>query len=268
MLASQEGYLEIVQLLVEVGANVNIVRQGNALMSAASNGHKETFDYLYPLTNPKFHIEALEILSNGIRMREFQEQASPNTIALIDALLERRYDDFQTILATGIDVNSLDEEGCTAIFVAVLMDSREAVHTLLEAGANPDLGNMMDGRTPLMILTHRSNESLEICNLLLQYGASIDATDQNGITPLIHAILPLEDNNQRKSVKHNIISIILENRANVNHKDFKDHKNALMHLISEPPRNDIEALDKQEVYEMLVIAGSNSGSGTKFHPHG
>jgi uncharacterized protein len=260
MLASQEGYFEIVKLLVDAGADVNVSRQGglNALLSAASNGHEAIFNYLYSLTDSKFYAEATEALEYGIRMRNFQQQANPRIIALNTAILEGRYAEVQSILNTGIDVNSPDSEGCTAIFIAVLKNSRKLLHTLLKAGANPNLGNMMDGRTPLMILNYYWNrKSLEICNLLLEFNADINITDHKGFTPLMHLVLPLEDDDQKKAIKYSVIDRLIKSSANVDCKDFEVGKNALMHVLSEVPRNKAAASDQQEISKVLTNAGSS-----------
>jgi hypothetical protein len=53
-----------VRLLVSLGANVN-VRSGAdfPLSNAAIEGHKEIYDYLYPLTNSNLQVIAKEDLS-------------------------------------------------------------------------------------------------------------------------------------------------------------------------------------------------------------
>lgn len=261
MLASQEGHFEILKRLIAAGGNVNITRQGgsNALLSAASNGYQAIFDYLDPLTNSELHAEALNALPSGMRMRMLQEQANSNITALNAALLQDNYSEVHNILIKGIDINAHDEEGCTPIFMAVHKSSVELVSILLEAGANPDLGNMMYERTPLMVLTYDwNNKSVEICNLLLKYGANVNSIDKEGLTPLMYAILPLEDDKQKQVIKYNFIVALIYNGADVNFIDVNTKENALMQILSAIPTNEIEALDQQEVCKILMKTGSKS----------
>ncbi|HAZ45728.1 MAG TPA: hypothetical protein DDW76_36550 [Cyanobacteria bacterium UBA11369] len=69
MAAASGGNLEIVKLLVEIGANVNEIRDGGscALMVAGRASHQEIFDYLAPLTNPGLRQKVIKELSDGSR---------------------------------------------------------------------------------------------------------------------------------------------------------------------------------------------------------
>jgi len=64
MYACGVGSIKTVRLLVSLGANVN-VRSGAdfPLSNAAIEGHKEIYDYLYPLTNSNLQVIAKEDLS-------------------------------------------------------------------------------------------------------------------------------------------------------------------------------------------------------------
>lgn len=52
-MAVDSGNLEIVKLLVEAGADVNMGIEWDdfALLLAYENGHEDIFEYLYPLTS-------------------------------------------------------------------------------------------------------------------------------------------------------------------------------------------------------------------------
>ena len=56
MIAALSGDLDVVQLLVEAGANVNAVDEykNTALRKASENSHQDVLNYLYQLTNAKF----------------------------------------------------------------------------------------------------------------------------------------------------------------------------------------------------------------------
>lgn len=261
MLASQEGYFEIVKILVEAGANVNVTRQGNAnaLLSAASNGHQAIFDYLYPLTNPELWKEALEVLPAGLRMREFEDNADPLVCNLTSALYSGEFDLFQEVLLAGVDVNATDACGCTALFVATLKQCPKAVRLLLSVGADSNLGDAGDGRTPLMVISGEGwcPESSIVCTLLLEAGANVDVHDTDGQTPLMHTVLPLAWYDDARIAKQECVSLLLESGIDINARNIKSGQTALMQVLQSFSRNEVEQRDQKEVIVMLLKSGAD-----------
>ena len=193
MRAAQEGHFDIVKILVEVGADVNLIAGSDAdyaLFSAASGGHEKVFNYLYPLTNPDLRQAAVDLLPEGIRMREIEEAADPLVNDLTSAIVDENLEEVQHILAAGADVNGFDWMGSTTLFMAVRSQSVELVQLLLEAGANSNQSNLDDGKTPLMITHGWWRESaVKICFLLLEAGADVNARDgDKGKTVLRHNV--------------------------------------------------------------------------------
>lgn len=82
------------------------------------------------------------------------------------------------------DVNEKAEAGWTPLLYAAAQGYPRIVRMLLEAGANPDIGNV-HGITPLMYGAHYGN--LEICKILVEFEAKIDMQDYYGFTALIMA---------------------------------------------------------------------------------
>ena len=71
-------------------------------------------------------------------------------------------------------MNEQTEGGWTALLYAAAQGYPRILRLLLDAGANPDIGNLL-GMTPLIYGARYGN--LEVCSVLLEYGANIDAQD-------------------------------------------------------------------------------------------
>ncbi|MGB7522410.1 MAG: ankyrin repeat domain-containing protein [Spirulinaceae cyanobacterium] len=258
MLAAQEGHFEVVKVLVEAGADINMLRDGPdyALLSAASNGHEDIFNFLYPLTAPELRSEALEILPEGIKMREIEENADPLVCDLTNAIVMN--DDISKVkklLKEGININGFDDLGLTPLNVAVLKESKEIVQLLLKFGADPNQGNADDGKTPLMscAIGVWCKETLSICSLLLEAGANVNAKEtEKGWTPLMFAVKSRVLIENHKFAYLQGIKLLIESGANVNLKNHEG-KTAL-DLVQENVNP--ERIGYQEVYQMLLDAGA------------
>lgn len=82
-------------------------------------------------------------------------------------------------------VNQYDENGYTALSLAVKINNSDITECLLESGAQPDMVDEVSGRTPLFFSVHQHNHS--ISNLLIRNGASVNMTDFKSISPLMIA---------------------------------------------------------------------------------
>jgi ankyrin repeat protein len=188
ILAIQEGHFDVVKLLIEAGANVNQLLCGDfALLTAAACGYEEIFNYLAPLTESKLRQEAAEVLPEGIRQRQREESAEPLVSSLSSAVFENNVDEVKEILAKGVNVNGFNENGWTALLRAASKRNISLVQLLLEAGADPNLGDDDRNQTPLMVAIGSSEQSRSVCSLLIAAGANVNAQTTDGMTPLMLA---------------------------------------------------------------------------------
>ena len=74
----------------------------------------------------------------------------------------------EALISDGVDIDALDNFGCTALQQAVRYQNEESVLQLLAAGANPNSGTEKDA--PLSIAARTGN--IEIVRLLVKYRAN------------------------------------------------------------------------------------------------
>ena len=96
----------------------------------------------------------------------------------------------------------------TALGLAVQKGKTLAVVALLDSGANPDVSMGEGGYTPLMIAANLGK--LPAAQVLLQFGAKVDATNNGGVTALMIAAA----NN-----KPSLFSLILKSGAKLERKN-------------------------------------------------
>jgi uncharacterized protein len=190
--AAYKGDLEIVRLIIESGANVNQVHKGtgeSAISAAAAAGHEEIFNYLFPLSDRKLRDEAAEILPCGIWERKLEDAADPKVVELTSAIIGDDTEKALKIIAGGVNVNGIDDVGCTPLLLASCRDNYPVMKALLQLGADPNFvlksecENLNDGTTDLMRVS-----SKKTCLLLLSYGADVNTKDNQGETALMIAV--------------------------------------------------------------------------------
>jgi ankyrin repeat protein len=90
-------------------------------------------------------------------------------------------------------INEYDQHGCTPLSYAVKIKSYDIVQIILDYDAVSDLVDMKTNRTPFFYSV--SNGTLEISKILLRAGASVNAVDNQCVSPLMLAAT-------RNDVKH------------------------------------------------------------------
>ncbi len=91
------------------------------------------------------------------------------------------------LLNIGTKVDACDRSGTTALMFAANLGYTEIVRSLLDAGANIDLPRKLYGLTALMLAV--SANQLDIVQLLVSKCADVNATNEDGSTALMAAVL-------------------------------------------------------------------------------
>jgi uncharacterized protein len=190
MIASRNGHVEVVSQLLQAGADVGVTDgQGrSALDFACRHGHLKIAGMLLDKDDSNLNqvnrVERMSALYWAIRW------GYENTVKF---LLDRgaRTD---RELGPGMSPIMLATEGKRAAVLRVLLDQRYGLrHFLEEADAK--------GATPLITATILNYD--EICGILIDAGAKVDAQDHNGETSLYKASSRGYDGVVRRLLRHN-----------------------------------------------------------------
>lgn len=119
----------------------------------------------------------------------------------IRAVMQNQPRTVRQLLAKGVDVNTVDSKGNSALALAVREGNKEVIEVLLEGRARVDSKNQF-GETPLMLASIKGDRMLSA--QLLEAGAS---PSQPGWNPLIYAAV--DGHNE-------LIRLLLERGADVN----------------------------------------------------
>ena len=110
-----------------------------------------------------------------------------------------------------LDVDVVDEDGKSALIIAVENNDVEVAKLLLEHGANVNFQEDNEvGNTPLICAAKQSYGDIEMMKLLLEHGADVNLQNKRGKTPLMYAGAFFEP-----------ASLLLEHGADMNIKDNK-----------------------------------------------
>jgi ankyrin repeat protein len=137
------------------------------------------------------HVEAVRLL---LEYGTDIDASYPNTPMMM-AVRRDQFIIVELLLTFGPTINILDKAGWGLLHHAVWRDCRQALRVLLEQNKNRDLKLNLDARcgadwTPLMHLAESAHRpaNADLARILLDYGASLDATDMSGHSALYYAI--------------------------------------------------------------------------------
>jgi uncharacterized protein len=163
MFAAKQGFAEIVEFLLQQGADPN--RAGGKfavtpLMLAASAGHVTI---------------AQRLLAAGAEAKTANTDGST---ALMAATLAGSPETVTLLLAAGAEVNAIDRDGDTPLNIAIIKNQSAIVRQLLSAGAD------VSG-APLLLVP--APGEVELIQALIEGGAPVDGQDAEGNSLLLRA---------------------------------------------------------------------------------
>ena len=150
--AARAGMLDIVQILIEKGADLDTVSRngGTVLHNAIWGGHKEIAELL---------------ISKGVKLDSKDRAGCTPLFIAADV---GNIDIVELLIAQGADVNARNRTGSTPLLHAVSQGKLSSVEKLISGGADVNVKNNR-GQTPLDIAIDRGYT--EIVELLKEHGA-------------------------------------------------------------------------------------------------
>ena len=112
------------------------------------------------------------------------ESSRDDDARLVEAAARGDLESVKRLLGRGVDVDSRDAQGRTAVTAAVYADDLEMVQTLIEAGADVDIQD--DMRTSAFLATGETG-NVEILRAVLRADPDLTRTNRFGGTALIPA---------------------------------------------------------------------------------
>jgi len=209
-LACNKGNLEVVEFLIEKGADIEAVNSGGftPLQIASSRGQREVVELLINkgsninAINQKMDMTALDLTL----MREIQT----HKLAIAPFLIEK---------GAEFDVNKKSRGGYSPLDMAIIFGYTEAVEYLI--GYKADISTLRnDGRTPLINAIFRGRS--EIAKLLIEKGADVNTPDNEGHPPIYWAV---------KKGQADVVKMLLAKGASINFVE-KSHGRTLLHIAA------------------------------------
>jgi ankyrin repeat protein len=123
----------------------------------------------------------LERAIAGFVGQTVREYLTTHPSVLLSAALEGRCAEVDLCLAAGIDPDTADDRGRTALWPAIVNRNETVLQSLLAAGANVEVHDA-EGSTPLLLAVER--EYGAAVGVLVSAGANVNVATSAGVTPL------------------------------------------------------------------------------------
>ncbi|MBD1891287.1 ankyrin repeat domain-containing protein [Coleofasciculus sp. FACHB-SPT9] len=196
MAAANNGQFKMVQMLVEAGADVNAwyEHSNTPLLYAAYSGHREIYDYLYPLVSEDIRKYGEREIEKGVKKKERLQKKDVEDF--IEAAMFGKVEAVKAAIEKGIDINAIGSNGQTALMYAAHYVRIPVVQILIDAGAELDIVSEEDGlgegKTALMHVAgsfFATGKRAEMVKMLVEAGANINLKRKDGRTALMWAAM-------------------------------------------------------------------------------
>lgn len=224
--ASRNGWMDIVELLLENGASLNYKNpftENTALVEAVLAGHSHIMQYLVDkgadvayrdqygntlimLAASRAHlVEVMYLLERGLKINTRNKNGDTALHLSIGDFAKRLYTQ-EYLISSGLSVDAQNEAGITALMEAAYRGYPKSVGLLLRMGADIDRVDK-EGNTALHFVAKGFGNHEAVARELLQKGAECDAKNKEGNTALIIA---------SREANLSLVSTILDFGADVN----------------------------------------------------
>jgi ankyrin repeat protein len=165
------------------------------------------------------------------------------------------------LLKNGADISATDNDGNNALMFALIndIDSISTIeiimHYIIDNNNKMNIINMQnkDGNTALMLATDSKfldndiDEIAKIVKMLLENGADISATDNDGNNALMHALINIKPYQSHQIIMQLLTNIIDNNKMNIINMQNKAGNNALILAIENFQDDIVEMLVDHDV---------------------
>ena len=184
--ASVGGHWRVVEKLLAANVDLSVsADSADPIVVAAHGGHGKVVDLLRPLVSKDRRRRAEQILSGA--PRRCQGKVDRGELLVAAAQLGDQ-EEVEQILETGVDVDYLADNGCTALMMAVTYGFPQLVDYLLEWNADVNLACLRDPHETPLIMAASSffvDDRPALIARLVEAGADLEVADKNGNTPLL-----------------------------------------------------------------------------------
>jgi len=165
---------------------------------------------------------------------EMKSESEESQTPLMRAIRDTDTRVFQSLLDQA-NVNASDDQGWTALMVAISVGEPAFVKALLKKGADVN-AQSKDGLTPLILaarlMISANKADVEIARMLIERGADVNAIGKDSVTALMSAA---------SRGRFKLVKLLLEKGAKINEED-KQHATALTYAISGKHKEMVEYL--------------------------
>lgn len=128
------------------------------------------------------HVKLIDLLRAKGAIISKDDKLLPDLQASLEASWSNRADVLKVLLDYGADVNGADHWGWSLLHYTSSGGYADMTKMLLEKGANPNIVERTEGRTPLHYVALWGKKT--VAEILLAHGANVDTRDWFGKTPL------------------------------------------------------------------------------------